>query len=69
MSINITIRKNSFDEYEVPTGQRPDGELAIYYTDDREDARDTARNFAGVFNGEPEPCIRWVRGSYNIEEK
>lgn len=64
----FVIRKNDHDEYEVPTGKRPDGELAVYYTDDREDARDTARYYAGVFDGEPEPHITWRRGSYNVEE-
>jgi len=69
MTTSTTIRQNTNDEYEVPTEWDARGKaVAIYYTDDREDARDTARHVAGVFDGEPEPCIRWIRGTYNTEE-
>ena len=64
----ITIKRNDFDEYEVPTGRRADGQLAVYYTDDREDAKDTARFYAGVFDGEPEPRLVWRSGTYNVQE-
>ena len=64
----VTIRRNSFDEYEVPTGYRRDGTLAIYYTDDRDDAKDTARHYAGVFDGAPEPHLVIRRGTYTTEE-
>ena len=35
----VTIKKNSFDEYEVPAPTTD----CIYFTDDKEDAVDTAK--------------------------
>lgn len=54
----ITIRRNEFDEYEVPT---PDVDH-IYYTDDKDDAIGTAIAFHGT-----DVEITHRRGTYNRE--
>lgn len=60
----ITIKQNEYDEYEVPTGVKDDGITpAIYYTDDKGDAFDTARRFHGIIAD-----ITFRRGTYGVEE-
>lgn len=55
----ILIKKNTYGEFEVPTGKRPDGTRSIYYASDRDDARDTARYYHG------KDCeFRFARGTY-----
>jgi len=66
MTISITIRKNCFEEYEVPTELTAAGKpAAIYYTDDRLDAIDTAR-FA--FGGQGTVKLTFRSGTYSVEE-
>lgn len=57
----VTIRKNEFDEYEVPTptSDYPD---SIYFTEYKEDAVDTAIAHYGT-NIE----IKFKRGTYQKE--
>lgn len=59
---NVTIRKNEFDEYEVPTptSDCPD---SIYYTDDEEDAIDTAIAHYGT-----DIDLKIKRGTYDKGE-
>jgi len=52
------IRKNEYDEYEVPTGTDSAGRVCVYYTTDKEDAIDTL----ALFNPHAKPTIR--KGSY-----
>jgi hypothetical protein len=64
--MKITIKRNDYDEYEVPTGSirvggqavspRPD---SIYFTDDKDDAEGTARYHHG-----DDVVIRHARGTY-----
>ncbi len=62
--MTIRIKQNEYDEYEVPTGLKDDGvTAAIYYTDDKCDAFDTARRFHGLMAD-----IIFSRGTYGVEE-
>lgn len=63
--MNITIKRNEHDEFEVPTAFRDRGSLpkrpcAIYYTDDKDDAIGTARYHYG-----DDVVIRHARGTYD----
>jgi hypothetical protein len=59
-SKTIIIKKNTYGEFEVPTGVREDGTLSIYYASDRDDARDTLVWYHG------KDCeFKFARGSYN----
>ena len=62
-----TIRKNEYDEYEVPTAfvfhNRREVAAEIYYTDDKQDAIDTAK-----FAHRDDVAITWRRGTYGVEE-
>lgn len=65
--MNVTIRKNEYDEYEVPTQFRDRGSLpkkpcAIYYTDDKDDAIGTARMILGA-----DVVCTFKRGTYDAE--
>lgn len=42
----IVIKRNDYDEYEVPTPS-PDASDSIYYTDDKDDAIATAQHVHG----------------------
>lgn len=46
MTKQIKVRKNEYDEYEVPV-PTPDAPQAIYYTDDKDDAIGTAKMILG----------------------
>ncbi len=52
----IRIKRNTFDEYEVPTTSTKE----IYFTDDRQDAVDTARFFHGA-----DISVSITRGTYS----
>lgn len=41
--MKVVIKRNEYDEYEAPTGTNADGSMAIYYTDDKQDAIDTVK--------------------------
>ena len=56
----ICIKKNEFEEYELPT--EPESQ-AIYYTDCKQDALDTAYQVWGEA-----AVIRVTRGSYGVIE-
>ena len=66
----ITIRRNDCDEYEVPTDSpshpASSFEAGLYFTDDRQDARDTAilawQDDADLL------LIRFSRGTYTDQE-
>jgi len=65
--MKITIRKNDYDEYEVPTQFRDRGSLpkkpcAIYYTDDKDDAIGTAQMILGA-----DVVCTFKRGTYSID--
>lgn len=45
--MGITIKKNDYDEYEVPTVIGVTGADQIYFASDRDDALDTARHIHG----------------------
>ena len=55
----ILIKKNEFDEFEVPTTSTSE----IYFTDDKEDAIGTAE----YFHGPKAECI-FRRGTYSKGE-
>lgn len=40
--LECRIRKNDYDEFEVPTGAWPNASDSIYFADDKQDAIDTA---------------------------
>lgn len=61
--MSVVIKRNEYDEYEVPTGVRDDNQPAIYYTDDKGDAFDTARHFHGIIAD-----ITFRAGTYGVEE-
>lgn len=56
MATQIQIRKNDFDEFEVPAPTRKE----IYYTDDRDDAIGTAQ----MIHGKEVTCT-FRRGTYD----
>lgn len=60
----VTIKRNDYDEYEVPTpsAQFPD---SIYFTDDKADAIDTARAHWFINRAQSEINVRVIRGSYH----
>jgi hypothetical protein len=57
----VTIKKNDYDEYELPTEV---GTEAIYYTDDKDDAIGTAKLILG-----DDVEITFRRGTYNADEE
>lgn len=65
--MKVTIRKNDYDEYELPTQFRDRGSLpkkpcAIYYTDDKDDAIGTAKMILGA-----DVECTFKRGTYDAE--
>jgi len=56
--MSIMIKRNDYDEYEVPT-PTDDAPDSIYYTDDKYDAFDTARHHHGLLAD-----IIFGRGTY-----
>jgi len=66
MSIRVIIKRNDFDEYEVPTDSpshpASSFEAGLYFTDDREDALVTCQL---AFDGDAD--IVWRRGSYQAD--
>lgn len=59
----IKIKRNDYDEYEVPVGLNSQGEVEIYFTDDKYDAFDTARKVHGILAD-----IVFARGTYTPED-
>ncbi|TFG82817.1 MAG: hypothetical protein E4G74_02140 [Erysipelotrichales bacterium] len=55
----ILIKKNEYDEFEVPTTS----DSEIYFTDDKQDATDTAMFFHGA-----EVVVLFRRGTYDKGE-
>jgi len=60
----LVIRKNSYDEYEVPMGYCDDGSLSIAFTQDKQDAMDTARLSEIVHD-----IVRIRTGTYSKEDQ
>lgn len=63
----ILIKKNEYDEFEVPTefvfSNRREVAAEIYYTDDKHDAIDTAKMIHGV-----DVVCKFKRGTYGEGE-
>jgi len=60
--MKIVIKRNLSDEYEVPTAPWPNVSDSIYYTDDADDALDTAKlNHGEGFE------FKFERGTYSPE--
>lgn len=55
------IRKNDYDEFEVPV-PTPDAPQAIYFTDDKDDAIGTAKLILGA-----DVVCTFSRGTYDAE--
>lgn len=63
--MKVTIKRNDYDEFELPTEFRDRGSLpkrpcAIYYTDDKDDAIGTAKMILGA-----DVEIRFAKGTYD----
>lgn len=56
---HIQVRKNDYDEFEVPTPTR-DAPDSIYYTDDKDDAIGTAKMILG-----DDVVCTFKRGTYD----
>lgn len=57
--MKITIRKNDYDEYEVPTPSADE----LYFTDDKDDAIGTAKLILG-----DDVEIRFAKGTYQNDD-
>lgn len=67
MTTTIAIRKNDYDEYEVPAEfvfhNRREVAAEIYYTDDKDDAIGTAKMIHGA-----DVVCKFKRGTYGEGE-